>query len=111
MPDRDRQRLGSLGGLTAAANAYARNEQLARMAHVRENSPASDSYWARELGFANPDQPTPEQQKEINTARKLYFAQLRQSSVAGIKRAKATRLRDRAAAIEAEVEAGEGGGL
>jgi hypothetical protein len=51
------------------------------------------------------DDLTTGQLKKISTARKLYFAQLRQSSVRGIKPATTKRLRERAAAIEAEVEA------
>jgi hypothetical protein len=89
MPDPERVRTGRLGGLTTWSQTP---DRYARMAHVRENSPASDSYWARKLGFANPTDPTPEQLKEISTARKLYFAQLRQFSAAGVKRAKARRL-------------------
>jgi hypothetical protein len=57
------------------------------------------------LGSPNPDELTPGQLKEIQTARKLYFANLRSSSVKAITRAKGKRLREKAAAIEAEVEA------
>ena len=104
MPDPERQRAGRLGGLTSWRQIPDRYE---RMAHVRENSPGSDSYWAKKLGstFTTLDDLTTGQLKKISTARKLYFAQLRQSSVGGMKPAKTKRLRERAAAIDAEIEA------
>jgi hypothetical protein len=75
----------------------------ARMARVRENSPASTSYWARKLGF-DPDRLTAEQLAEVKTARKAYFAELRTKSIRGIKHAQASRLRQRADAIDAEAD-------
>ncbi|MGB8390628.1 hypothetical protein [Mycobacterium sp.] len=79
--DPARVRTGRHGGLKGWSNT---EDRYARMARVRENSPASDSYWARKLGFTNPKL-TPEQRKKIQTERKLYFAELRVGSVKAIK--------------------------
>jgi hypothetical protein len=81
-------------------------DRYERMARVRENSPASDSFWARELGFTNLDELTPGQLEEISVARRAYFAELRVKSLRGIKRAQANRLRQRADILDAEAEAG-----
>jgi hypothetical protein len=107
MPDKDpeRVRTGRQGGLQGWTNTDADGQRYERMARVRENSPASDTYWAAKLGFDNTAL-TPEQRRQITTARKSYYANLRSSSVRGIKLAKAKRLEQRAAAIRAEYEAG-----
>jgi hypothetical protein len=107
--DPTRQRTGRHGGLQSWSNTDERHERHQRMAHVRENSPASPSYWARKLGipFTSLKDLTTEQLKEIKTAQKLYFAKLRTESVKAKKRKKADRLRQLADAIDAEVEAGE----
>jgi hypothetical protein len=60
------------------------------------------TFIGRQLGFADPENPTPEQLKQIKTAKKLYMANLRVSSTATIKLKKAKRMHARAAAIEAE---------
>ena len=106
------QHSGRIGGLTGWAETSRRGLRGERMAHVRNNSPASDEYWAKKLGF-DFAQLTPGQRAEIKTEKKLYFATLRTASVRAIKRqkadrleAQAKRLRAQADAIEAEVEAG-----
>ena len=71
------------------------------MAHVRANSPASDEYWARKLGF-DFAQLTPEQRATIKTEKNLYFAKLRTASVRAIKRQKADRLEAQARRLRAE---------
>lgn len=105
MPPKDpeRVRTGRHGGLTSWANTDADGQRHERMAKVRENSPAGNTYWAKKLGFAftELDDLTAPQLKEIQTARKLYFANLRLASVKAIKHAKAERLRARADAIDA----------
>jgi hypothetical protein len=77
------------------------------MEHVRSNSPAADGYWERKLGLTRgPDgKLTAQQCNQITTAKKLYFARLRRSSVAASKRLKAARLQEQADAIEAEITA------
>lgn len=99
----ERVRTGRHGGLTSWANTDANGQRQQRMAQVRENSPAGDLFWAKKLGFTvgERDDLTPPQLKEIQTARKLYFAELRTASVKAIKHAKAERLRARADAIDA----------
>ncbi|MDT5225450.1 MAG: hypothetical protein QOG19_2857 [Mycobacterium sp.] len=101
MPDPERQRLGRLGGLTASSKTQDWN---ARMEPVRGCSPATEEWHAKRLGFT-PDAAgkyTPAQSKQIATAKKLYYARLREASVAALKRQKVERLRKKAAAIVAE---------
>jgi hypothetical protein len=100
--DPERVRTGRHGGLAGWANTQDRH---VRMEHVRENSPANDGYYARQLGF-DLHRLTADQRKQIATAKALYFAKLRSESVRAIKRQKAERLRQRAAALDAEAEAG-----
>lgn len=108
--DPERKRTGGQGGLQSWANTDARGERYERMARVRDKSPASDTYWARKLGF-DPEDLTPKQRNEIKTQRKLYFAKLRVGSAKAIQRAKARRLRQRADAIEAAADRiGDGDG-
>ncbi|MGA7054482.1 MAG: hypothetical protein WBZ37_25080 [Mycobacterium sp.] len=104
--DPERVRTGSQGGLQSWVNTDAVAARHERMRHVRENSPASDTYWAKKLGF-DPDRLTADQLKQIKTARKLYFAELRIGSVRATKLNKAKRLRARAAEIEAEQGVGD----
>jgi hypothetical protein len=100
---------GRLGGLTAATNADRRGERHQRMEHVRANSPSSDAYYAKQLGFGlDPEQWTAGQRRQIATAKALYFARLRRASVAEMKRLKAERLQKQAAAIDAELAAEAG---
>jgi hypothetical protein len=109
-PDPERVDTGRLGGLTSWVNADFRGERHQRMEHVRSNSPAADGYWERKLGFTRgPDgELTAQQCNQIATAKRLYFARLRRSSVAATKRAKAERLQQQAAKIEAELESEAG---
>jgi hypothetical protein len=99
--DPTRVRTGRNGGLQGWHNSDERGERHQRMEQVRANSPASDAYYARQLGF-DPDRLTADQRKQIATAKALYFAQLRSASVRAIKRQKAERLRKIAAALDAE---------
>jgi hypothetical protein len=104
---------GRHGGLTSWVNTDAKGQRHQRMQAVRANSPASDTYWAKDLGFtAGPDgEWTAQQRAEISTKKKLYFARLRRSSVAATKRLKAERLQKQAAKIEAELAAEADGAL
>jgi hypothetical protein len=107
-PDPERVATGRLGGLTSWTNADRDGNRHQRMEHVRAGSPASDVKWASDLGYGtDPSAWTAEQCAVIKTAKRAYFARLRRSSVKAIKLAKAKRLREKAAAIEAEAEAGE----
>jgi hypothetical protein len=99
MPDPERQRTGRIGGLTSWSQTANRD---ARMAQVRGSSPADDSYHAKKLGFDIGRPLTDEQQKQVATAKKLYYARLRQASAATRKKQKTEWLRRLAAALEAK---------
>jgi hypothetical protein len=101
-PDPERVDTGRLGGLTSWTYSDAKGERHQRMEAVRQNAPASDDYWARDLGFIRglDGEWTPQQRAEISTKKKLYFARLRRASVAEIKRLKAAKLQAQAAAIQ-----------
>jgi hypothetical protein len=106
--DPERVDTGRLGGLTSWINTDAKGERHQRMEAARQNSPASDIKWARDLGYGtDPSAWTAEQCAVIKTAKKAYFGRLRRSSVAAMKRAKAAKLQAQAAAIEAELESGQ----
>jgi hypothetical protein len=49
--DPERVDTGRLGGLTSWTHADAKGERHQRMQAVRQNSPASDAKWARDLGY------------------------------------------------------------
>jgi hypothetical protein len=102
--DPERVATGRLGGLTSWTNNDVRGDRGQRMEAVRQKSPASDIRWAEDFGFGtDPSAWTAEQCAVIKTAKKAYFARLRRSSVAKMKRLKASKLQAQAAAIEAEL--------
>jgi hypothetical protein len=49
--DPERVDTGRLGGLTSWTHADAKGERHQRMQAVRQNSPAFDAKWARDLGY------------------------------------------------------------
>ena len=107
--DRAAQRLsGALGGHRSWANT---TDRAARMQAPQSRSPTGWNWHAQKRFGRNYDELLPGQQKQVQSDRLAYFAEMRRRGHATRRANRAERLRRKAAKIQAEAdELDEAGG-